>query len=66
MLRRERRGNSEMAGAVVFGLILILAGAFFLLRDYLPSINWSQIWPVGLIAIGAVLLLAAMFRPASR
>jgi phage shock protein PspC (stress-responsive transcriptional regulator) len=67
MLRRERRGNGEMAGAVVFGLILILAGAFFLLRDYVPSINWSQIWPLGLIAIGAVLLLAAMFRrPASR
>lgn len=66
MMRRERRGSNDLAGAVVFGLILILAGAFFLLRDYVPSINWSQIWPLGLIAIGGILLLAAIFRPASR
>jgi hypothetical protein len=62
MMRDQRRGG-DLAGPIVFGLILILVGAFFLLRQYVPTIDWGQIWPIGLIGIGALLVVAAIFRP---
>lgn len=61
--RREQGPGNDMAGPVVFGLILILAGAFLLLRQYVPAIDWGQLWPLILIAIGGVLLLVAVARP---
>jgi uncharacterized membrane protein HdeD (DUF308 family) len=71
--RRQRRGErrqggssgSDLGGALVIGLILILVGVYFLLRDYLPAIAWGQIWPLALIVVGALLLLGA-FRRSSR
>jgi phage shock protein C len=71
-LRRQRRherrrGGGDMAGALIIGLILILIGGYFLLREYgfLAGIAWGQLWPVGLIAIGLLLLVGA-FRRTSR
>ncbi|HEY7600269.1 MAG TPA: PspC domain-containing protein [Candidatus Limnocylindrales bacterium] len=65
MMRHQRRAEGGLAGPVVFGLILILVGGFFLLRQYVPAIDWGQIWPIGLIALGAVLVIAAL-APRSR
>jgi phage shock protein C len=54
--RRERRGS----GGLVVGVILIVVGGIFLLREYVPALDWDRLWPIILIAIGAVLLLAAI------
>jgi phage shock protein C len=54
--RRERRGS----GGLVVGVILIVVGGIFLLREYVPALDWDRLWPIVLIAIGAVLLLAAI------
>lgn len=51
--RQHRRSDTN--GALVIGLILVVAGAFLLLRQYIPAFNWSLTWP--LIAIGGGLLL---------
>ena len=55
----ERR---ESRAGVVVGGGLVLLGAWFLVREYLPPINWSLIWPVVLIGIGALILITSSRR----
>ncbi len=61
----DRRAHGDRAGGLVFGLILILVGGWFLVRAYLPEIDTDRLWPIGLIVIGAVLLLASVRRDRS-
>lgn len=55
----ERR---EGRAGVVVGVGLVLLGAWFLVREYLPPINWNLIWPVVLIGIGALILITSSRR----
>ena len=50
-----RRGDSR-AGLIV-GIGLVLLGVWFLVRQYLPPIDWGLIWPVVLIGIGGLILV---------
>ena len=59
----EHRGPG--AGAVVFGLILVIIGAAFLINQFVPSIDMGILWPAAAIVLGAVLLVAA-FIPGGR
>lgn len=61
--RRAERGNSA---GIIFGVLLILVGGWFLLRAYVPGLDDRWLWP-GLIVVIGVLLVAAAFRrpPAS-
>lgn len=58
--RRTRHHDGN--GALVIGLILIVAGAFFLARQFIPALNWSLVWPLIAIAGGLALVLLAMSR----
>jgi predicted anti-sigma-YlaC factor YlaD len=49
---------------VIFGILLILVGGFFLLRTYYPSIDTDRLWPIILVVIGAVFVIGAL-RPGS-
>ena len=51
-------GNTRL----VVGLVLIGLGAYFLLRNYLPTIAWGQFWPVLLVIAGVALLVASARR----
>ena len=44
-------------GSLIAGLILIGIGAFGLLNEYIPEINWSTAWPVLLILLGIFLII---------
>ncbi len=55
----ERR---EGRAGVVVGVGLVLVGAWFLVREYLPPINWNLLWPVVLIGIGALILVTSARR----
>lgn len=57
--RGDRTGGS---GAILFGIILIVLGGIFLLREYVPAIDWDQLWPLALIAVGAVLVFGSLRR----
>jgi phage shock protein C len=57
--RRERRSGM---GGVIVGVFFVLLGAFFLAREYLPQIRWDWFWPLVLIAIGILILVAAVGR----
>jgi phage shock protein PspC (stress-responsive transcriptional regulator) len=56
-------GSSARAGMLV-GIGLVAIGAWFLLREYLPDINWGLLWPLVLVGIGALILVTSMRRRA--
>jgi phage shock protein PspC (stress-responsive transcriptional regulator) len=48
--------------ALVIGGGLVVVGLWFLLREYLPDFNWGLVWPLLLVAAGAVILVTASRR----
>jgi phage shock protein C len=53
----DRRPSTNPGLLVGGGLVLL--GAWFLAREYLPPIDWSLVWPVLLIGVGALILLTS-------
>lgn len=52
--------GERTTGAVVLGALLVLTGGFFLLDEAFPDfLSWNWIWPLALIAVGAVVILRA-------
>jgi len=47
---------------MIFGAILVLIGAWFLVRRYIPSLDSDFLGPIVLIAIGAIVLAGALGR----
>lgn len=60
--RRARRAESDGRGVVIFGAILMIVGAWFLVRRYVPALDGDLLGPIVLIVIGALLLGGAMTR----
>jgi phage shock protein C len=58
--RRAARGPSS--AGIVLGLILILVGGWFLLRDLIPWIDDRLFGPGILVVLGALLIVAALRR----
>jgi uncharacterized membrane protein len=57
---RERRDS----GSIFFGVVLLLIGAYFLLRDtlHIRLPNLGELWPVFLIGLGLWILVNAARR----
>jgi phage shock protein C len=49
--RHKDRGN------LIGGLVLITLGALFLADEFIPHVNFSDLWPLILVAIGIGLLI---------
>lgn len=62
--RRASRGYDGRSGAVVVGVLFILVGAWSLVRQYLPEIDWDWFWPLVLVGVGVLVLVLAV-RPRS-
>ncbi len=60
--RRVGRSDSGGRGAVILGAVLVLVGAWFLVRRYLPSIDDELLGPAVLILIGVLLVGGALRR----
>ncbi len=52
--------RADRAGIVVGGALIVL-GVWFLVQSYIP-VNWDLVWPVAVIALGALLILGAVRR----
>ncbi|HEX2883737.1 MAG TPA: PspC domain-containing protein [Candidatus Limnocylindria bacterium] len=52
----ERRDGN--AGLII-GAGLVILGLWFLLREYLPGIDWGLIWPLFIVGVGVVILVNA-------
>ena len=57
--RRAERGNSA---GIVFGIILILVGGWFLVRAAIPELDDRWLGPGVLVALGVLLLVMAAAR----
>jgi phage shock protein C len=53
---RSERGR----GGLVAGLILIVVGGFFLIRQFIPAIDLGVWWPAIAIGLGVVLVVVAV------
>jgi len=47
-------------GGLIAGLVLILIGSFFLVRQFVPSIDLGLWWPVVAIGLGVLLIVLAL------
>lgn len=60
---RDRRLD---VGGIIFGLILLGVGAWYLLRNTfevdLPELQWDMLWPVLIIALGIGIVWRAWDR----
>ena len=54
-------GGGMSPGLLVGGFLVILGG-FFLVREFVPQIDFDFLWPFILVAIGVVLIVTAMGR----
>lgn len=54
--------QSGPSGRVILGAILILIGGWALAREFIPGFNWGLLWPIGLVLVGVIILLAAFRR----
>ena len=57
---RGPRYAGDRAGVLVGGVLVVL-GAWFLVRPYI-SIDWDVVWPIAIIALGAILIVGAARR----
>ncbi len=64
--RREGARRAVDTGTVVWGLILIAVGTWFLLDHTLgfdmPDVRWGDLWPLILIVIGGAVILQGLGR----
>lgn len=60
--RAARAEGGGVSPGILFGGFLVLLGVFFLVRQYLPEIDFDWFWPVILVLIGVVLVMSAMGR----
>jgi uncharacterized membrane protein HdeD (DUF308 family) len=51
--------RNDFTGAFVIGILLILAGGYFLARQFLPALDLALLWPVVVIGLGVFLIVAA-------
>ena len=47
---------------MIFGLLLVLLGVWFLIDQYVPGIDSDLLWPVALVILGGALLFVSMRR----
>lgn len=60
--RQQRRVERDGKAGLIFGAILVLVGAWFLIRRYIPALDGDFLGPIVLIAIGAIVLAGALSR----
>jgi phage shock protein C len=62
--KQQKSGYPENRnrGNLIGGLVLITLGILFLADEFIPNINFGDLWPIILIVIGAGLLINSFGR----
>jgi phage shock protein PspC (stress-responsive transcriptional regulator) len=53
-------GHNPTRGSIIAGVILITLGSMFLIDNFVPRINFGDIWPFILVVIGIILLATSV------
>ena len=62
--RHRRRDPGDRArGGIVVGLLFILIGGVFLIRQFVPAFDVGLWWPTVAIAVGILLVVVALLPP---
>jgi phage shock protein PspC (stress-responsive transcriptional regulator) len=64
--RRASRAGQPDTSAVVGGVVLVIIGAAALATQVIPGFDWGRAWPIGLIIVGALLLVRSAWPGGSR
>ena len=60
--RRSGVSHDGRSAATIIGVLLILVGAWYLIREFLPTIDFDWFWPLVLVGLGVLVLVLAV-RP---
>ena len=67
MLQAQRRAQDDASrarggsGAAIFGILLVIAGAWVLFGDQLDvDLDFSELWPIAAVVLGAVMVVASI------
>jgi phage shock protein PspC (stress-responsive transcriptional regulator) len=58
----EHRRRGGAGASMIFGLLLVLLGAWFLIDEYVPGLDSDLLWPIALVVIGLALLFISTRR----
>lgn len=58
----EGSADTEGRAALLVGGGLVLIGLWFLVREFLPRIDWGLVWPFILIGVGVLVLVGTARR----
>jgi hypothetical protein len=64
--RAARNGRDGRFGLAIGGSVLIMFGAWFLLREWIPALDFDWVWPGILIATGVLIVVFALDRSSER
>ena len=64
--RAARNGRDRRPGLVIGGSVLIMFGAWFLLREWIPALDFDWVWPAILIVTGVVIAVFALDQRSDR
>ena len=64
--RARRHRHGDRGGGVIAGIVLILIGGFFLVRQFVPSIDLGQWWPELAVGAGVVLIVLSVIPSGRR
>jgi len=53
---------SDRAPGLVLGVILILVGVVFFVREWFPAVDFDLFWPIALVVLGVVVLVVGFSR----
>jgi len=54
----DSKPDRSNRGGLIGGLVLITLGSIFLVERFVPRIHFHDLWPVILVVVGAVLIIA--------
>jgi phage shock protein C len=60
--QKPNHPEQKNRGNLIGGLVLITLGVLFLADEFIPNINFGDLWPIILIVIGAGLLINSFGR----
>ncbi len=56
VVNEDQKSKEKGDGSIVAGVILIVLGILFLVDRYIPEIDFRDLWPFLLIAVGALII----------